>query len=78
MGWLLRGRRDKDGAGGVDGRGGRHVNDLSPADVAERLRVLLDAIEAGQIEADLDHTAYLRGAADALALVADPPAVDQR
>jgi hypothetical protein len=47
-------------------------------DVAGRLRVLLDAIEAGQIEADLDHTAYLRGATDALALVADPPASDQR
>ena len=46
--------------------------------VVGRLRVLLDAIEAGQIEADLDHTAYLRGAADALALVADPPASDQR
>jgi len=59
------------------GEGGT-VNDLSPADVAGRLRVLLDAIEAGQIEADLDHTAYLRGAADALALVADPPASDQR
>ena len=40
--------------------------------------MLLDAIEAGQIEADLDHTAYLRGATDALALVADPPASDQR
>ena len=39
---------------------------------------LLEAIEAGQIEADLDHTAYLRGATDALALVADPPASDQR
>ena len=59
------------------GEGGT-VNDLSPADVAGRLRVLLDAIEAGQIEADLDHTAYLRGATDALALVADPPASDQR
>jgi hypothetical protein len=59
------------------GEGGT-VNDLSPADVVGRLRVLLDAIEAGQIEADLDHTAYLRGAADALALVADPLASDQR
>jgi len=28
--------------------------------------VLLDAIEAGEIQADLDHTAYLRGAEDAL------------
>ena len=36
-----------------------------------RLRVLLGVIEAGEVEADLDHTAYLRGAADALALVAD-------
>ena len=52
------------------GEGGT-VNDLSAADVAGRLRVLLDAIEAGEIEANLDHTAYLRGAADALALVAD-------
>ena len=59
------------------GEGGT-VNDLSPADVVGRLRVLLDSIEAGQIEADLDHTAYLRGAADALALVADPLASDQR
>ncbi len=36
-----------------------------------RLRVLLDAIEAGEIEANLDYTAYLRGAADVLAMVAD-------
>ena len=35
--------------------------------------MLLDAIEAGQIEADLDG---LRGVPDALALVADPPAAD--
>jgi len=52
------------------GEGGT-VNDLSAADVAGRLRVLLDAIEAGEIEANLDHTAYLRGAADALMMVAD-------
>ena len=52
------------------GEGGT-VNDLSPAEVAGRLRVLLDAIEAGEIEADLDHTAYLRGAADALAVMGD-------
>jgi len=39
------------------GEGGT-VNDLSPADVAGRLRVLLAAIEAEEIEADLDHTAY--------------------
>ena len=47
------------------GEGGT-VNDLSAADVAGRLRVLL-----GAIEANLDHTAYLRGAADALMMVAD-------
>jgi hypothetical protein len=47
------------------GEGGT-VNDLSAADVAGRLRVLL-----GAIEANLDHTAYLRGAADVLAMVAD-------
>ena len=50
---------------------GRRVNDLSPGDVAGRLRVLLDAIEAGEFTADLDYTAYLRGAADTLAMVAD-------
>jgi hypothetical protein len=50
---------------------GGTVNDLSPGDVAGRLRVLLDAIEAGEITADLDYTAYLRGAADALAMMGD-------
>jgi len=34
-----------------DGRRGRTVDDLSPADVVGRLGVLLEAIEAGQIEA---------------------------
>ena len=33
--------------------------------------MLLDAIEAGEVEADLDHTAYLRGAADAMVMAAD-------
>ncbi len=66
-------------AAGPTGRGGRvsgeggTVNDLFAGDVAERLRVLLDAVEAGDIEADLDHTTDLRGAADALAMVTNQP-----
>jgi len=43
-----------------------------PAAVAEQIRAVLAAIEAGDIEADLDHLAYLRGAADVLALLAEP------
>jgi hypothetical protein len=48
---------------------------LSRADLttaAESLRAILAAITAGKIPADLDHAAYLRGAADTLAMLAEP------
>jgi len=60
-----------------DGRRGRTVDDLSPADVAGRLRAV-GGDRGGADRGGPGHTAYLRGAADVLALVADPPAADQR
>jgi hypothetical protein len=43
------------------------------ADVAVVLRTVLAAVDAGDLPAETDQVAYLRGAADALALAADPP-----
>jgi len=48
-----------------------------PAAVAEQIRAVLAAIEAGDITADLDHVAYLRGAADVLALLGEPDSGDR-
>ena len=42
-----------------------------PGEVAERLRAVLAEVGSGEITAELDHAAYLRGAADALAMVAE-------
>jgi hypothetical protein len=52
------------------GEGGS-VDDHTVAEVAASMRRLLAAIDAGEITADLDHVAYLRGAADTLAMLAD-------
>lgn len=41
------------------------------AGAGRALRSVLSQIEAGDLPAELDHAAYLRGAADALALTAD-------
>jgi len=41
---------------------------------AERLWAVLKAIDAGELEAEVDQAAYLRGAVDALEALADHPA----
>lgn len=40
------------------------------AETADQLRAVLASVESGAVEAELDQAAYLRGAADALELVA--------
>jgi len=49
----------------VTGEGGTAA-DVSPAEVAERLRALLDAVDAGELVASDTQRAYLAGAVDTL------------
>ena len=41
-----------------------------PGEASGQLREVLAAVEAGELEAEPDQVAYLRGAADALAMLA--------
>lgn len=51
------------------GEGGT-VDDRTPGEAAASLRELLAAIERGEITAELDHAAFLRGSVAALEQVA--------
>lgn len=47
------------------------MDDLTIGEVADAVHRLVAAVEAGEIEASLDHLAYLRGAEDTLRLLAE-------
>jgi hypothetical protein len=57
-----------------DGQSGRMGNEgderPDPADVAVSLRAVLAAVDAGELTAGQDQAAWLRGAVDALTVVA--------
>lgn len=59
----------------MSGEGGS-ADDRTVAEVAEGLRALLEAIDAGRIEATDAQRAYLQGAVDSLVVISERSARD--